>query len=203
MQEDIFSMLEIVRVPFTQIEGILNMPKNYLSRFKNPKNKMPEKWVTAMNEYLEKEFEIEVYCKKNNCTKKDLIEIHKKCKDYHFGLAKTEKIEELPTEIKEVPQNKPQIDKIVAAKVIVPKQEITPEIKQEPSKDVENQSDVFNFEGVAFFNIENYTKFPLSQKPKTQVEYDAWKSAKKKDDERIKKLYNEYKSKKINNNGKS
>lgn len=111
---------------------------------------------------------------------------------------KDEKGNEVPLKQKEITQaeNKPQIDKKEVSKAIVPKEGITPEIKQEPAKEVENQSDVFNFEGVAFFNIENYTKFPLSQKPKTQVEYDAWKSAKKKDDERIKKLYNEYKSKK-------
>lgn len=71
-----------------------------------------------------------------------------------------------------------------------------PEIKKEEPK-TENkpqEDEKIDFEGVTLFNIENYTKYPLSSKPKTATEYDAWKSAKKKDDERIRKLYNEYKS---------
>ncbi len=68
--------------------------------------------------------------------------------------------------------------------------------KEEPQTENKPQEDEkIDFDGITLFNIENYTKYPLSSKPKTASEYDAWKYAKKKDDERIRKLYNEYKLK--------
>lgn len=52
MQEQIFKDLEIIGHRFSKIEEELEMPKNYLSRFKNPKNKLPDKWVDPLNNYI-------------------------------------------------------------------------------------------------------------------------------------------------------
>lgn len=52
MQEQIFKDLEILGHKFSKIEEELGTPKNYLSRFKDPKNVLPAKWVNPLQEYI-------------------------------------------------------------------------------------------------------------------------------------------------------
>lgn len=52
MQEQLFKDLENLGHKFSKIEEELEMPKNYLSRFKDPKNALPQKWVQPLVDYL-------------------------------------------------------------------------------------------------------------------------------------------------------
>lgn len=52
MQEQIFKDLEIIGHKFSKIETELEMPKNYLSRFKDPKNILPKKWIEPLQGYI-------------------------------------------------------------------------------------------------------------------------------------------------------
>lgn len=54
MQEQIFKDLEKIGTKFSKIEIELGMPKNYLSRFKNPANKLPEKWIEPLAGFVKK-----------------------------------------------------------------------------------------------------------------------------------------------------
>lgn len=54
MQQEIFKDLEKIGHSFSKIETDLGMPKNYLSRFKNPENKLPEKWFEPLQKYIAK-----------------------------------------------------------------------------------------------------------------------------------------------------
>lgn len=54
MQQELFKKLEILGHKFSKIERELEMPQNYLSRFKNPENKLPEKWIEPLKTYIEK-----------------------------------------------------------------------------------------------------------------------------------------------------
>jgi recombination protein RecA len=58
MQEQIFKDLEILGHKFSKIEEELEMPKNYLSRFKNPENVLPAKWVQPLVDYVLKFTEV-------------------------------------------------------------------------------------------------------------------------------------------------
>lgn len=52
MQMQIFKDLEKLDHKFSNIESDLGMPKNYLSRFKNPENVLPKKWVEPLQNYI-------------------------------------------------------------------------------------------------------------------------------------------------------
>ena len=54
MQQQLFKDLEIIGHKFSNIEKELEMPNNYLSRFKNPENKLPEKWIEPLRLYVTK-----------------------------------------------------------------------------------------------------------------------------------------------------
>ena len=54
MQAQIFKDLEELDHKFSNIETELGMPKNYLSRFKNPENILPKKWVEPLLRYIYK-----------------------------------------------------------------------------------------------------------------------------------------------------
>ena len=54
MQEQIFKDLEKIGHKFSKIEKELEMPQNYLARFKKPENKLPEKWVAPLQKYIER-----------------------------------------------------------------------------------------------------------------------------------------------------
>jgi recombination protein RecA len=54
MQEQIFKDLEKIGHKFSKIEEELEMPKNYLSRFKNPENSLPGKWVDPLLNYIQR-----------------------------------------------------------------------------------------------------------------------------------------------------
>lgn len=54
MQQELFKKLELLGHKFSKIERELEMPQNYLSRFKNPDNKLPEKWIEPLRNYIEK-----------------------------------------------------------------------------------------------------------------------------------------------------
>lgn len=54
MQEQLFKDLEKLGHRFSNIEKELEMPQNYLSRFKNPENKLPKKWMTPLQTYLQR-----------------------------------------------------------------------------------------------------------------------------------------------------
>ena len=52
MQEQIFKDLEKIDIKFSKIEEELEMPKNYLSRFKNPENVLPKKWIEPLQLFI-------------------------------------------------------------------------------------------------------------------------------------------------------
>ena len=52
MQEQIFKDLEKIDIKFSKIEEELEMPKNYLSRFKNPENILPKKWIEPLQNFI-------------------------------------------------------------------------------------------------------------------------------------------------------
>jgi hypothetical protein len=54
MQEQIFKDLEKIGTKFSKIEVELGMPKNYLSRFKKPENKLPIKWIGPLMDFIKK-----------------------------------------------------------------------------------------------------------------------------------------------------
>jgi recombination protein RecA len=54
MQEKLFKDLENLGHKFSKIEEEIGCPKNYLSRFKNPENVLPQKWVQPLQDYIEK-----------------------------------------------------------------------------------------------------------------------------------------------------
>jgi recombination protein RecA len=54
MQQELFKDLELLGHKFSNIERELEMPQNYLSRFKNPENKLPEKWFGPLRNYIER-----------------------------------------------------------------------------------------------------------------------------------------------------
>lgn len=54
MQQEIFKNLEAIGHKFSDIEKSIGMPKNYLSRFKDPKNILPKKWIDPLLQYIEK-----------------------------------------------------------------------------------------------------------------------------------------------------
>lgn len=60
MQEQIFKNLETLGHKFSTIEEEIGCPKNYLSRFKNPENKLPTKWIKPLLDYLKKHEPVKV-----------------------------------------------------------------------------------------------------------------------------------------------
>ncbi len=52
MQKEIFEKLEKANVKLSKVESDLGTPKNYLSRFKDPKNKLPLKWEIKLLDYI-------------------------------------------------------------------------------------------------------------------------------------------------------
>jgi recombination protein RecA len=52
MQVQIFADLEKLGVKLSEVESEIGMPKNYLSRFKNPDNVLPQKWVQPLQDYI-------------------------------------------------------------------------------------------------------------------------------------------------------
>lgn len=54
MQQQIFKDLEKIGIKFSKIEEELGIPKNYLSRFKNPENVLPKKWFEPLQEFIKK-----------------------------------------------------------------------------------------------------------------------------------------------------
>ncbi len=84
MQEQIFRDLEKLGCKFSNVETALDMPKNYLSRFKNPENKLPEKWIEPLIGYI----------KTQNGTAFKSIEFEKD--------AKTETIASLPAPVMKI-----------------------------------------------------------------------------------------------------
>jgi hypothetical protein len=60
MQEKIFKDLEKIGHKFSNIEEEIGCPKNYLSRFKNPENVLPNKWIEPLQNYIHKHLHNEV-----------------------------------------------------------------------------------------------------------------------------------------------
>lgn len=54
MQEQIFKDLEKLGHKFSTVEETIGCPKNYLSRFKNPENILPKKWIEPLQGYIKK-----------------------------------------------------------------------------------------------------------------------------------------------------
>ena len=54
MQEQIFKDLEKLGHKFSNVEEAIGCPKNYLSRFKNPENVLPKKWIEPLQDYIKK-----------------------------------------------------------------------------------------------------------------------------------------------------
>jgi recombination protein RecA len=52
MQVQIFADLEKLNIKLSQVEEEIGCPKNYLSRFKNPDNILPQKWVKPLQDFL-------------------------------------------------------------------------------------------------------------------------------------------------------
>lgn len=56
MQAEIFKDLEKIGHKFSNIEEEIGCPKNYLSRFKNPENVLPSKWIEPLQNYIHRHF---------------------------------------------------------------------------------------------------------------------------------------------------
>lgn len=54
MQTEIFKNLETLGHKFSNVEEAIGCPKNYLSRFKNPENVLPKKWIQPLLDYCKK-----------------------------------------------------------------------------------------------------------------------------------------------------
>lgn len=54
MQKQLFKDLETLGHKFSKIEEEIGCPKNYLSRFKNPENILPAKWIEPLRNYISK-----------------------------------------------------------------------------------------------------------------------------------------------------
>lgn len=54
MQERLFKELKTLGIKLAQVENDLKMPQRYLSKFKNPKNILPSKWIEPLESYIKK-----------------------------------------------------------------------------------------------------------------------------------------------------
>ncbi len=82
---------------------------------------------------------------------------------------------------------------------LVPKQEVNIKHKKVVVKKNEAlespENDDYDFSQVLFFKIEDFTKYPKSDKPLEYLEAKKWNSLKLKSDEKIRELWKQYKNK--------
>lgn len=107
MQQEIFKELELLGHKFSNIERELEMPQNYLSRFKNPDNKLPEKWFEPLKKYIEKY--------KLAAAEKETVAIAPEIKESEPSLPPTKLVVDA-NGIKEKPMDFDQAEKLKIAK---------------------------------------------------------------------------------------
>lgn len=157
-------------VTFKEIEVALKMPKNCLSRYASGNKQLPEKWIKPLADHLE------FYTR----TKVVLIEDE----DGKFLFMNPDGTTRKCTLVWEDEQSMIDGSKVekcdkIRIKINTVNQEVPEKLEAK-----------YDFGDAKFLIVENFTKYPLKDKPKNIIEAAAWVKEKSLSDAKIKDAWN-------------